>query len=416
VINTTSDEVCARCSAATVTVRDAAPWCPNCEWNLGCYEPARRRSEFGWRWLDRWTHRVAYRLTHRQFADLSHRTLDRPRVSVARVVTVTASVLLLAGVAALAALGVWLVLYDFPKLTIVLGIPALALAVALRPRFGRLESSVNVLSRDDAPALFRLVDDVAAAIGAPAPDVVAVNESFNAYATAVGIRRRRVLCLGLPLWGVLSPQERVALLGHELGHFVNGDVRRGLLTQLAFTMLGSAADLFRPVDTGRSGIMDMLVGVIQAMAARVLLGMHLLLVWTGLRDAQRAEYLADEMAATAAGSGAVTDFMDALLAIEVIEMVVRREARAGHGPAGWRAAVAEARAAGTAKRPLLRQLSIRDEVSLFSSHPPAGLRGRMVTDRARREPAVTLTASHAERIDTELDKHYQRAQRHLRLG
>jgi hypothetical protein len=34
-----------------------------------------------------------------------------------------------------------------------------------------------------------------------------------------------------------------------------------------------------------------------------------------------------------------------------------------------------------------------------------------VTDRAHREPAVTLTASHAERIDTELDKHYQRAQR-----
>ena len=49
--------------------------------------------------------------------------------------------------------------------------------------------------------------------------------------------------------GSLTAGERVALLGHELGHFVNGDPRRGLLTQPALTMLASAADLFRPVRT-----------------------------------------------------------------------------------------------------------------------------------------------------------------------
>ncbi|MBX6358080.1 MAG: M48 family metallopeptidase, partial [Micromonosporaceae bacterium] len=250
-------QVCPHCSAGTVTVRDAVPWCPQCEWNLDCYEPARRPPEFGWHCLDRWTHRVAYRLTRRQYAELSGRTLDRPRASLARVVTVTVSVLLLAGVAALAALGVWLVLYDFPKLTIVPGVALLALVLVLRPRFGRLDRSARVLSRTEAPELFRLVDSVAAAVKAPAPDVVAVDESFSAYAAAVGIRRRRVLCLGLPLWGALHAQERVALLGHELGHFVNGDVRRGLLTQPAFTMLGSAADVVRPVDTVRSGVLDM---------------------------------------------------------------------------------------------------------------------------------------------------------------
>jgi heat shock protein HtpX len=359
---------------------------------------------------------VAYRLTLRQFAELSHRTLQRPRMNAARVVTVTASVVLLAGVALLAASGVWLVQYEFPFITIPFGLAALGLAFALRPRFGRLDPMADVLSRDQAAALFQLVDEVAAAIGAPAPEVIAVDEKFNAYATSVGVRRRRVLCIGLPLWGVLQPQERVALLGHELGHFVNGDVRRQLLTQPAFTMLGSAADLIRPVDTGMNGIGEMLAAAVQAFAARMLFGMHLLLVWTGLRDAQRAEYLADELAATAAGSGAVADLMDASLIRDVIEMVVRREARAGRGLAGWHTAIAETRAASAGRRPLLRQLSIRDQTSLFSSHPPAGLRIQMVNARLFREPKVALTPLRSERIDTELAKHIQRAERNLGLG
>jgi heat shock protein HtpX len=416
VVTTTSGNVCARCAAATVTAHGAAPWCPRCEWNLDCYEPARRRPEFGWRWFDRWTHRAAYRLTRRQFADLSLRALDRPAAGIARIVTVTASVLLLAGVAVLAAAGVWLILNDFPHITIPFGIAALGLAFALRPRFGRLDRSAEVLSRHHAAALFRLVDEVATAVGAPAPDIIALDERFGAYATSVGLRRRRVLCVGLPLWAVLPPQERVALLGHELGHFVNGDVRRLLLTQPAFTMLGSAADLVRPVGTRTTGISEMVAAVIQAIAARLLFSLHLLLLWTGLRDAQRAEYLADELAATAAGSGAASELLDLLRESDVVEMVVRREARAGNGPEGWCAAVAEARAAGKSRRTLLRQLSIRDEVSLFASHPPSGLRVQMLTDRAWRGAAVALTPSRSEQIDAELAKHYQRAQRNLGLA
>jgi hypothetical protein len=45
----------------------------------------------------------------------------------------------------------------------------------------------------------------------------------------VGLRRRRVVHIGIPLWFTLEPQPRVAVLGHEVGHFVNGDLRRSLL-------------------------------------------------------------------------------------------------------------------------------------------------------------------------------------------
>ncbi|MEV1287751.1 M48 family metalloprotease [Micromonospora sp. NPDC049679] len=403
-----------------MTIREAAPWCPRCEWNLDRYEPKRHRPEFGWRWIDRRTHGLAYRLTRQQFTALAQRPLAQRGLGPARIVTVTASVLLLAAVALLAAAGGWLlVAYRFPALNMLVGIVALAVAFTLRPRFGRLDPELEVLTRERAPALFRLIDEVATAIGAPTPDIVAVDERHrNAYATCVGVRRRRVLCLGLPLWGSLPPQERVALLGHELGHFVNGDSRRLLLTQPAFTMLANAADLVRPVDTVRgAGLLEMvgalLAGVVQATMARLLFGAHLLLLWVALRDTQRAEYLADEMAARVAGSAAAASLSDSALMADVIDMLVRRDARAGHGPVRWRRTADEARAANAEQLPLLRQLSIRDDVSLFATHPPVGLRARMITERTWREPAVALTEARAAQIDAELSREYERTQRAL---
>ncbi|HEY7296021.1 MAG TPA: M48 family metalloprotease [Dehalococcoidia bacterium] len=56
---------------------------------------------------------------------------------------------------------------------------------------------------------------------------IAVTPASNAAFGRMGWRRRRVLLLGQPLPLTLDSQERVALLGHELGHGVNGDAVRG---------------------------------------------------------------------------------------------------------------------------------------------------------------------------------------------
>ncbi|WP_319462475.1 M48 family metallopeptidase [Micromonospora sp. RTP1Z1] len=416
---TTGVATCPRCAATTVSLRDATPWCAGCEWNLDAYDRGRQASEFGWAWVDRWMYRLAYRMTTRQFDRLVGRPLDHAGPATARVVTAVASLLLLGGALTLAVTGVWLIVaFSFPNPSVVLGVALLGLAYALRPRFGRLDEDLAVLSRDRAPELFALVDEVAAAIGAPAPQIVGVDGDINAYAGAVGVRRRRVLCLGLPLWGSLPAQERVALLGHELGHFVNGDPRRTLLVQPAVTMLGSAADLVRPVRTVSGGGIAELVGTalantVQWVLARLLFGAHLVLVSIALRDSQRAEYLADELAARIAGSAATTGMLDAFLADESIALAVRRESRAGHGPDRWRAAVAESRATAAARLPLLRQLSIRQETSLFATHPPAGLRQRMLAGRPSHEPTVELTEERMARIDAELAREYERVRREV---
>nr|BFE72055.1 hypothetical protein GCM10020092_053560 [Actinoplanes digitatis] len=361
---------------------------------------------------------MAWRLTAGQFTRLADGPLRRRSWSAARVITMAVAVFLLLFVVAVAGLGVWLTGYHFPGITILPGVALLGVAVALRPRLGRVRDDLHLLDRDEAPELWALVDRVAVASGAPVPHLVGLDSSFGAYTTTVGLRRRRVLCLGAPLWSVLDPQERVALVGHELGHFVNGDLRRGPLTQVALSTLGRLAVLTRPADDSRwTGIIGMIAAamqwLVQWLLYRLVLGLHLLVVWIGQRDAQRAEYLADEIAARAAGSAAAVRLLDALLLQDAIDTVICREARAKRAGAAWREAADVARANLATGVPAFRQLSRRDEVSLFASHPPTGLRARMLERRPRHAAAVTLTEQQAERIDNEIAGPVERVRRDL---
>jgi Zn-dependent protease with chaperone function len=85
--------------------------------------------------------------------------------------------------------------------------------------------------------LYGIADEVARSVGAPAVDEIRVGDTFNASFSLVGWRRKRVMCLGLPLFSILTPQERVALIGHELGHCVNGDITRTLVVDTAINTL-----------------------------------------------------------------------------------------------------------------------------------------------------------------------------------
>jgi len=376
-------------------------WCPACEWNVDREPP----TILGLEWADRRLHRVAVRLTTRQFAALARGPLTGRRVTAARVVTLSAAVVLLAGVFLIAGLGVRLVLA--PNLAAKgLGVLVLAVAFVLRPRLGRLSSltrDAQRVERGAAPELFGLVERVAAEVGAPRPHILLVGPDLNAFTTTVGVRRRRVLHLGLPLWAALDAQERVALLGHELGHFVNGDVRRGLLTQAAETTLGHVANLLAPAPSGVGGIIEAVTRSVGWVLSRTAMLLQLVLIWISQRDSQRAEYLADELGARAAGTAAAIGLADKLLLTAAIDTVIRREARAGNGMPAWRAAAVAAGANQAPNVPLLRLLSRHTGVSLFASHPPTGLRAEMLEKRRQNPAAVRLGEAASARIDEELD-------------
>ncbi len=417
-------ESCPKCSAATISKRAAEPWCPACEWNLDHFEK-ERRPEFGWRWVDRRLFRTAYWLTERQYAELRDAPTPARAAMAARIATVAVSVVLLALVAALFLTGLWLLTYDFFSPVNLIGALLVLIAVVLRPRLGRLSRltrDAEQLDRSKAPALFAVIDRVAAAAGTPVPDVVLLSAEFNASTTTVGLRRRRVLTLGAQLWSVLDPQERIALLGHELGHFVNGDIRRSLVTQAAESTLGAVAYLLRPdrrrtrVDGLTGMIVETVIDIVGGLLARFVGLLHLLLVWISRRDSQRAEYLADELSAKVAGSAAAIRLSDVLLLHDAIDTVVRREARAGNSAPAWRTAAEQARAGLVTDVPAFRQLSRRTEASLFASHPPTGLRAGLIAARPAQPAAVVLTEPEQARMDEELAAHYERVRRELAVA
>jgi heat shock protein HtpX len=407
---------CPDCGAPVATYHSRR-WCPRCEWNLDHFDPERHDRPFGWLRLDRWAYRTAFRLNVRQLAAVAgSRALGA--FSGTRLVLAAISLALFAGAATMVIGGVSLIVRCFPSLSIIPGALLVLIGLVLRPRFGKVDPLLHTTDRDEAPTLFALIDRVAAAVGVPPPHLVGVTGDFNASASAAGLRRRRLLQIGLPLWAALPPQQRVALLAHELGHFANRDVRRGLLTQPAFTTLGTLAVLTAPdADEvhNAEGLGQWLVALfsyaVMWPVSRAFLMGHLLLVWLGQRDGRRAEYLADDWMINVAGSAGAGGMLDTLATTDAVAIMVARAARAGGDATAWRAAAEKARQEVAVDLAIRRQLSISDGTSLFASHPPAGLRRRRVDNRPWRDPQVVLMERESDQINAELARHFSRVRR-----
>lgn len=419
--DTDSTLTCGQCGDGLVSARNASAWCARCEWNLDLYDPRRIAPTVGWGWLDRRLFRLAFGLNRQQFALLSGRAVDRPAGGGARVVIAVASLVLAVAIVGLLVAGGWLVAFDFPSLSIVPGLLLIGVAVVIFPRFGRLPDGTTRLTREDAPTLFGLIDDVATATGAKSPQVVLVDASFNAFATSVGWRRRRVVNLGLPLWAILPPDQRVALLSHEMAHFSNGDVRRGLLTAPVYVALGNLVDLTRPTRGRPMRQVGISLAVAQAMVyavmwllSRFTLAAMVLLLWIGRRDTQRAEYYADQLAAATAGSVGVAGLCDGLNMLASIEISVRSAARGDATEAAqWRAVADRVRSDSASQVAVLRQLSIRESASLFDTHPPSGLRAMMIESRPANGGRIVLDQATSDRIDAELGRRYSAIRREM---
>lgn len=373
------------------------------------------------------TFALAYRLSLKQFRDLASGTSPyqgrviggavvgavRRRGAIASRLAVTVFALgFYVLIGAMAVAGGWLIWFQFPSPTLIPGGLLLLMALYLVPRFGRLPKHAIVLERADVPTLYAVVDRIAVAAGSRPPSLIVVDPWFNANARSIGLRRRRVLTLGLSLWGALSPAQRVGLIGHELAHFSNGDVRRGVLVQPCLTTLGRLSDLFGGrggTFAGRSaiGVFQPIADFLMRVIAAGFFLAHLGVLAVTLRDGQRAEYLADQRAAALAGTRAMVEVLDLLDGN--VDSVIASRARGQGLQDSWREAAQESLRANAPARNRLRQLSSRTSASLWSTHPSLGLRAWLVEGAAWREPTFVISPEESDRIDTELARHYREA-------
>jgi len=293
---------------------------------------------------------------------------------------------------------VWIWSTDaFAVVKVIATVLLLIIAWEVRPRLGHVPSGDNVLTRATAPACFAVLDEVARATGSRTPDVLVASPDFNASIGRAGVHGRQVLTIGLPLWEALDSRQRLAVLGHECGHEVNGDIRSTLLVGTAIESLHRWTWLLRPdVRTTRrrwrfgsagSGSTSLFVFV-EYVVPLVLLPLSLTIaaLAVGLgriaaRSGQRAEYRADELAAVAAGTDATVSTLGAFFGAEHCMNAMHLALRNDRNVDVW---AAERRFVGSvtpAQRERWRRLAAREEHRTDASHPPTLLRQQMLLSR-----------------------------------
>jgi Zn-dependent protease with chaperone function len=358
--------------------------------------------------LERWSARLVQSLYKQQ---VSSSPESRPGWSAARV----GSYLLACGIhissLGLLVLGCWMLITMLNIITFIPAVTAVLLAVELRPRLGSLRKAKHIRRRGDAPALFALLDRVAAELKAKPVEVVITAGAFNAAYATVGLRRHRVLYLGLPLWEVLPADQKIALLGHELAHGVNGDSRHGLIVGSSVAALVRLRGLFRPARSRyRSnaflGLFAKLIQVVMSLAIGAVLQLQNLIT---LRARQRAEYYADTLAGRLASPSSAAGMLDTLvIGRGTYSYVAERQAFRKDSAGFWDELQAAIAAVPETERERRRRASARQPGRLDESHPPTYLRVATLRGRQETDPVLRFAAGEEDQIRAELAPDYDR--------
>ncbi|MDF5755634.1 hypothetical protein [Spongiactinospora sp. TRM90649] len=111
-----------------------------------------------------------------------------------------------------------------------------AIGVTLRPRTARAARDAEPLDPAATPRLHAAASRVAARMGVPEPEMIMIRDlAVGASYERIGLRRRRVLTIGLPLWLAFDPGHRVALLAKA---FSRGNETDDLVLGGALATLG----------------------------------------------------------------------------------------------------------------------------------------------------------------------------------
>jgi Zn-dependent protease with chaperone function len=309
-----------------------------------------------------------------------------------------------------ASVAVWVV--PWPNLFVVMAALTLPLlAWSLRPRI--VAAPQELLSRSAFPALYRAADRIADAMHAPHPEAIGISCEFNANFRRAGWRARSYIELGIPLMLLARPDERLAIVAHELSHGVNGDPLRGRFLFSAVATLERWAEVVRPLSIGSAahgvsfgGPLVSLVVIPFELAmlglARLLDGVAQGVMLLVLRESQRAEYWADRLAASVVGTDVMQDALRMLAMLDAAESAQRQQAFDG-GIGDLAALLAGVRTNTPASEiARIEQLSRHDRTRVDLTHPPTALRLDMLAAWPAQAAAIEFDASDQLAIEQEL--------------
>lgn len=117
-------------------------------------------------------------------------------------------------------------------------------------------SGAKEVTPEEAPQLHNIVEEMAIAAGLPKPRVAIIEtDALNAFATGMSPQRSAV-AVTRGLMNALNREELQAVVGHEMGHVLNMDIRYGTAVGIYVGLIALLADgalrMLRFSGTGRS--------------------------------------------------------------------------------------------------------------------------------------------------------------------
>jgi Zn-dependent protease with chaperone function len=405
---------CPKCGVLHPAEPGVVDWCEACGWNV---QPAVEQ-------LPRGRVESLYARAGRHAGERLWQSLaaapDRRHTRLVTAAAYAYSVVVYAVLGGLLVAGGWLLATQWRNpFADVVAVVMLGVAAVARPR--PVAAPTEVVARDAAPELHDLVERVGEALGARSVDGIALSLEFNASYRRSGWRGRRYLTLGLPLWSILEPGERVALIGHELGHDVNGDPVRSLIVRSALNSLIELHALFAPQGYvvapsamgSAVGIAAMLANAVMRLLGHVFrppVALFRMIVW---RESQRAEFEADRLAARAGGSEATIGLIEKLQLGDTVRNVVA--AAAVQDPRSNVLDRIRDRVSAMPERERARHRAamLLQNARFDATHPPTVHRVELLRRLPPTPPTVWASAAQHAAIDTELARFEPEASAHL---
>ncbi|SDX98923.1 M48 family metallopeptidase [Paenibacillus sp. CF384] len=401
-------EQCPECQSHFEANPNFMSWC-ECGWNLKPHRQEHSPSVFA-----SFYERLGQRVGKQLLGDMEVLEHLLPKPTKTRLFTLVMATVIHAISLAMVLLCLFaLSIYrEYPVLAI-LAAPMLILIWTQRPRIPKLskDEKRDVVPREQFPTLYAFANQIADYLHMPHFEGILINEEFNASYRQVGLRQKRYLTLGLPLFSILSPAEKAALVGHEVGHGINGDSIRNLYTLTAiitlenwFGVLASAGDDEDEVEQeSLIGIAAKIVGMLLMIVAFIPDLLITLFIHSFYYESQKAEYMADYLGAKVGGTEGALGLSRKMFCN--ITFVLSRQRFVLRGAKGNYFDELKAAVASIPSREFerIRRVEMMEGSTLDRTHPPTAYRIQTLQHHAQLAPgAIQLTDVQLKQLDREL--------------